>query len=228
MSTLAHVFEAAGISTVALGTIGEHVKGVAPPRGLFCDFPLGRPLGKPNDADFQHRVLAHAFGLLRSDGPVVEQFGESIKDDNNEQVACTLPPLFDPDLHPAIDEAKGLRPAYDRAVAKYGNRTGAFREIGADDVPAAIQCFIDIGNGTPWKEAGIPGAPNRVCQDIRGYYEMAALELAEHAPSAWAGSRWYHEQTETGRTIVAARSRMAADDAPQNIWFYLTPGDIPT
>ena len=35
----------------------KHIEHTAPPRGLWCDFPLGRPLGVPNDPAFQHRVI---------------------------------------------------------------------------------------------------------------------------------------------------------------------------
>jgi len=226
VSTLAHVFEEAGIATVALGSIGAHIQGTAPPRGLWCDFPLGRPLGKPNDADFQHRVLAHAFGLLTSPEPVVEKFAETIDDDGTATMSCELPPRHDPSLHPAVDEANGLRQAYDRAVAKLGNRTGAGRVVAADDIGAAVQSFVRVAEGTPWKEAGIPGIPARVAQDIRGYYETAALALAEHAPAPWAGARWFFTSTEAGRTIMAARKAMADAGEKQPIWFFLAPGDM--
>ena len=226
MSTLAHVFEADGLATVTLGSIGAHIQGTAPPRGLWCDFPLGRPLGKPNDAEFQHRVLAHAFSLLSSPEPIVEKFSETIDDDGTETMSCTLPPRHDPNLHVAVDEANGLRPAYDRAVAKLGNRVGAGRTVAADDIGSAVQSFVDVASGTPWKEAGIPGIPARVAQDIRGYYETAALALAEHAPAAWAGTRWFFESTEAGRTIVAARKAMADNGEKHGIWFYITPGDM--
>ena len=69
MSTLAHVFEAEGIATVALGSIRKQIEGAAPPRGLWCDFPLGRPLGKPGDPEFQHRVLDVAVALLNAPNP---------------------------------------------------------------------------------------------------------------------------------------------------------------
>ncbi|HCB34079.1 MAG TPA: hypothetical protein DEP69_02590 [Acidimicrobiaceae bacterium] len=224
MSTLAHVFEAAGLAGVALGSIRTHIEATAPPRGLWCDFPLGRPLGKPNDPAFQHRVLAHAFGLLAAEHPVVEAFDEVIADDGST-LACPMPPRHDPSRHPAVDEAHGMRRAYDRAVAKLGNRMGAGRVVEADDIGAAVQAFVDIADGTPWKEAGIPGIPARVVQDIRGYYETAALALAEHAPSAWAGTRWFFDHTEAGKAILAARQAMRDADVKHAIWFYLAPGD---
>ena len=199
---------------------------MAPPRGLFCDFPLGRPLGVPNDAAFQHRVLARALGLLESDQPTVRDFEESIEDTASEVLVCPLPARHDPDAHPAVDEARGLRAAYDRAVAKHGNRAGAARLLDADGVPAAIESFVRVAEGVPWKEAGIPGVPARVSHDIRGYYEMAAMEIVGHTPAAWTGYRWFRDATQTGAVIKAAQ-RAIRDSGVKNeaLWRFLLPLD---
>jgi hypothetical protein len=225
VSTLAHVFEAAGLATVAFGSIRAHLAGVAPPRGLFCDFPLGRPLGRPADPAFQHRVLAQALDLLETaTGPTLAEFPESIEDDELSTLACPLPPRFDPDVHPAVDEARALRPAFDRATARYGNGAGTGRVVAADDIPAAVEAFVRVVEGTPWKQAGIPGVPARVAQDIRGYYETAALALAEHTPGAWETARWFLEATHTGRTLRGAQQHLKDAGVSRNLWFYLTPG----
>jgi hypothetical protein len=225
VSTLANVFEAAGMATVALGSIRKQIESGAPPRGLWCDFPLGRPLGKPGDPEFQHRVLAAAFTLFDSPEPVLAEFEEAVPDDSDELLACPLPPPHDPDAHPAVDEARGLRAAYDRGVEMSDSRFGAGRIVAADDIPGAIEAFIRVAEGAPWKEAGIPGLPMRVSQDIRGYYETAALAMVDHAPAAWASTRWFYDETETGKVMTAARHAMQEQDAPQPMWFYLTPGD---
>ena len=225
MSTLAHIFEAEGIATIALGSIKNQIETTAPPRGLWCDFPLGRPLGVPSDSEFQHRVLSKAFELLDSPEPIFAEYDVSIVDDGTEVMACPMPPRHDPDLHAAIDEANGIRPAYDRAIAKYGNRVGAGRTVQADEITTAIDAFIRVADGTPWKESGIPGIPARVSHDIRGYYETAALALSDHAPSAWAGTRWFLDHTEAGRVVMAARQAMADAGEAQPIWFYMAPGD---
>ena len=196
------------MATVALGSIRKQIESTAPPRGLWCDFPLGRPLGKPGDPDFQHRVLAAAFALLDSPAPVFAEFDEVIHDSGDEMLACPLPPRHDPDAHPAIDEANGLRAAYDRGVEMSNGRFGAGRVVAADDIPAAIESFIRITEGTPWAEAGIPGMPMRVSHDIRSYYETAALAMVDHAPAAWASTRWFLDQTETGKVMMAARVAM--------------------
>ena len=227
MSVLAHVFEAAGLVTIALGSVQNQIERIAPPRGLFCDFPLGRPLGRPGDPAFQHRVLGHAFDLVeRATSPTVEQFAESILDDGTGATSCPLPPRHDPSLPAAVDEARGLRPAFERAVAQHGDRVGTGRSVSADAIPDAVAAFVKVAAGTPWKQAGIPGVPARVAQDIRGYYETAALALVQHTPAAWETTRWFLHHTEAGKAIVAAREAMRVAGEKQPIWFYLVPSGI--
>lgn len=224
---LGHVFEAAGIATIALGSIRQQIERTAPPRGLFCDFPLGRPLGKPNDAAFQHRVIEHAFHLVETATErVLETFPEAIVDDGESATSCPVPPRFDPNLPPAVDEAKALRPAFERAVARFGDRAGTGRSIDVNAIPDAVAAFLRVAEGTPWKEAGLPGVPARVSQDIRGYYETAALELIDHTPAAWETTRWFLRDTHAGRAIVAARQAMKDAGEKQPIWFYLVPNGI--
>lgn len=225
MSTLAHIFEAAGIATVALGSVRKQIESTAPPRGLLCDFPLGRPLGKPDDAEFQHRVLSHAFSLLQAQEPVLEEFAESVEEGGAEGLACPLPPRSNEELPAVIDEIRGLRPAYDRGIARYGNRAGTGRVISVDELEGAIEALIRVVDGTPWKQAGIPGIPSRVAQDIRGYYEVAALGLSDHIPAAWAGTNWFFSETEAGKILLAARAAMQASGEKRPIWFYMAPGD---
>ena len=225
MCTLAHVFEAAGISTIALGSVRKTIENAAPPRGLLCDFPLGRPLGKPNDAAFQHRVLGHAFSLLKARKPVLEEFAESVAEGGQEGLACPLPPKSNENLHPAIDEVRGLRPAYNRATERYGRRASTGRTVNADEIEAAVESLIRVVDGTPWKQAGIPGIPSRVAQDIRGYYEFATLGLSDHVPAAWSGTNWFFDKTETGKVVLTARAAMQRSGEKRPIWFYMAPGD---
>lgn len=225
VSTLAHIFESAGIATLTIGSIREQLYNTAPPRGLFCDFPLGRPMGKPNDPEFQHSVLLEAFDLLKSPSQVIKDFKEIIVDNTEENLVCSLPPRFDASVHPAVDEARGLRQAYDRAVKKLGNRAGAARTLKAEAIPDAINAFAKVAEGTPWKEAGIPGIPARVAQDIRGYYEMAAIEIAGHTPAAWAGYRWYRDQTAAGTVIKEAQAEMKRSGVKEGLWRFMLPLD---
>ena len=134
------------MATVALGSIRKQIESGAPPRGLWCDFPLGRPLGKPGDPEFQHRVLEAAFALLDSSEPVLAVFDQAIPDSGDEMLACPVPPHHDPDVHPAVDEARGLRAAYDRGMAMSDGRFGAGRVVDAADIPTTIEAFIEHGS----------------------------------------------------------------------------------
>ena len=64
MCTLAHVFEAAVLSTVLISSIRDIAERMHPSRALYAQFPLELFLGKPRDAAFQHRVLQAALALL--------------------------------------------------------------------------------------------------------------------------------------------------------------------
>lgn len=141
-----------------------------PPRALYAEFPLGRPLGKPGDGPFQRRVLNAAFALLeRPVGPVLERFDEVVEDGASEMLTCSVPPRFDPLLPPAVDEARALRPAYDRAVAANGGRSLVGRVTGADGIPDAVAGFLRIAEGTPPRQAGLPADPVQTVMDVRAY-----------------------------------------------------------
>ena len=67
--------EYAGIATVSISLLREITEKIQPPRALFVPFPLGHPLGEPNDIELQMRILHAAFALLlRADIPVLETF----------------------------------------------------------------------------------------------------------------------------------------------------------
>lgn len=71
--------ERRGISTVAVQPFRHVAERVRPPRGLLVPYPLGHPLGRPNDAEGQHAVLDAMLSLLEREqgpGPVLAQFIE--------------------------------------------------------------------------------------------------------------------------------------------------------
>ncbi len=194
-----------------------------PPRALHCEFPLGRPLGRPRDPALQRRVLDAAVALLDTPAvPVLEDFPETITDEAAEPLACPLPPRYDPTLPPAVDEARALRPAWERA-RRAGGGTQVGRVVDADGIPDAVAAFARIAEGMPWTEAGLPGDPAAVAMDIRTYYEEAALALADHVPAARAAESWLYRTTETGAVLKAALVEVAQADPPYERIFDLVP-----
>ncbi len=59
-----------------LRVIAESVR---PPRGLLVPYPHGYPLGRPNDAPLQRRVLRALLDLANEagPGPILREFGSA-------------------------------------------------------------------------------------------------------------------------------------------------------
>ena len=192
------------------------------PRALHCEFPMGRPLGKPGDAAFQRRVLDAAFALLdEPEGPVLVDFPEEIADESAAPLSCTVPPRMDDSLPEAVDEAKGLRPAYDRALTQYG-RTNVGRLADAEGVPDLIASFVKILDGAEWAGAGIPD--NNLLEaskDVMSYYEEAAAALSDHVPGARAAETWFFRETASGKLLKDVRKKLQEEGLP--FAFYIAP-----
>ncbi|MEO8696500.1 MAG: hypothetical protein ABI658_23510 [Acidimicrobiales bacterium] len=214
MCALAHVLEREGIATVTLVTRARlFPEQMRPPRALYCDFPLGRPLGKPRDAAFQRKVLEHALALLDSCEPVLADFPEVVDDDGGAPLACAVPPRVDAGLSPAVGEARGLRAAFDRASG--GGITSA---IDPGFVEDSLAAFERVQAGTPWRDAGFPERPQRCTLAIRGYYEQAAVALQQSSGGARAAEAWFVDHTIAGGTIKSALAAMRASGEPGNEW----------
>lgn len=224
MCVLSHVLEANGLATTALISVRPVAERMHPPRALACAFPLGRPLGRPNDPDFQHDVLRRAFALLdRPSGPVLEDHPEVVEF-SDAPLSCSLPPRYDASVPEAVDEARALRDAYERSRRDHGGRTSLGRVTGADGIPDAVAAFVAIADGTPWDRAGLPGDPIQAAHDVRTYYEEAALDLVDVAPEAGAAEAWFYEVTAAGRAVLAARRAMKDAGVPFPFWFYMARG----
>ena len=58
------IIEKAGIATASVTLLREITEKVDPPRAFFVDYPLGYPLGAPNDIPLQRRIILSALALL--------------------------------------------------------------------------------------------------------------------------------------------------------------------
>ena len=226
--TLGHVLEANGLSTVVFATNEGLARRMAPPRALFCEFPFGRPLGKPRDPEFQRQVLLAGLSLLdRQAGPVFERFPEVINDEGDLPTACPMPAFYDPKELAVVAEAKGLRRAYDRAVLANGGRTQVGRVLSPDQVPEALERFARMSEGEPWAEVGFTTDAEMANSgmDIRAYYEEAAIGLSDHVPATRASESWMFQQTEAGRVLrtVLVRLQNSPDPALTSTPYVLVP-----
>ena len=117
MSVLARVFEEAGLTSVAIALVREHAERVRPPRALWVPFYFGYTMGKPDDADFQHQVLAAALATLDADaGPVLADYPEDAGPIGLPQASEVAASANGDTVKPldAADEITALRGYYER------------------------------------------------------------------------------------------------------------------
>ena len=197
---------------------------VRSPRALYCRFPLGRPLGKPNDPVYQQTVLDAVFGLLeREQGPVLEEFPEVVDSEGDDPLVCQLPPADNSALPKEVDEALGLRPAYNRQLAATG-RTVVGKLVDPDGVADAVALFLRLADDkASWEEVEKMGDPTMLAQDISGYYEEAALALSDPAPGAQQAAAWFFRKTASGALLRRVAVKLRDGGADRSKWGLLIP-----
>ena len=220
MSVLARVFEEAGLTTVSLVLVREHAEKVKPPRALFVPFPYGYPLGKPDDPEFQHRVLGAAFDLLAFDeGPVLADFPDETGTSDLPQASMvdTSPDDF---LEDAANEVTALRPFYERWVESRAGRTS----VGLSGIPqrrfrGMVRFLQSYARG---EEADIESRPSeipvaqyiRYCvDDLKAFTYESRLEQRPTSTETELHT-WFWGKTAAGRLVTDLAQRMKDSGEP--------------
>ena len=73
VSLIAAAIERENIPTICLSLLREVTTAIHPPRSLFVPYPMGYPLGEPNNPVLQTMIIKAGLNLLtRTDVPVLE------------------------------------------------------------------------------------------------------------------------------------------------------------
>lgn len=215
------MLEERGFSTVAIASVRVQAEKTRPPRALWTTSQLGRPLGEPEDAPFQRRVLMAALGLLeRADGPVILE--DFIVDppgwqDTPKWRAPTLVQipgsLETPDAWAVAFRAElsALLPLWRIAQSRFGRTT-----VGLSfQAPAAWPTFATrflAGELPAVPELATPALALRMlCDDIKALYSEAA-QADGPAPSARQIDEWFWRRTVAGRLLTALRAAAMASE----------------
>jgi len=219
---LAHYFESEGLATVLVGFVREQMEAIKPARALFLDFPMGRGMGKPNDPNFQKKVIRAAFDLFdEPSGPVIENFPEIIPVKNG-RMGYALPPelvlnISDiGDLNKLLDEIRvemdTLRPAYDFAVKSRGRTTVGASELNVSDLAPFIAEFFS-GEIPKSPRKGLPAIPllKLVVEDLEAYYTETRTHR-DNIDDLELMGKWFWEETKAGRLLLLLEAVSIASD----------------
>ena len=226
MGGLSHILEEEGIPTTHISLIRTHTEKMKPPRALSVPFELGRPLGAPNEPDFQRRVLLETLKLLeRSSGPVLEDFPDDPPGaaDDGEGWACPVnfaPPvdnLSDADLvyQALVQEVNLLRPWYEEAKKNAPRTMFGLTGKTPEEIARVIAgVLIDpLGTEPPIAGKSIGVGFKRFADDMRYFYTEAAIVRPDERTRDVDVANWLWGETTLGKVLVAIRDEaMESED----------------
>jgi hypothetical protein len=209
VGALGHFLERAGIPSTSISLVREHTEKIRPPRALWVTFELGRPMGIPDDAPFQRRVVKAALDLLaRTDGPLIADYPEQVgepADFTGWACPIDLAPKATDTLAAEIDR---LATWYDTARSQQGRTTVGVSGL---DMPAAGQLVSGALQG-PLPEAQ---KLKEAIDDLKAYYLEASSAFPGAAPAS-ARKAWFWDETILARTLLALQPKLAASDDQQH------------
>ncbi len=204
-------------------------------------FELGRPLGVPNDINFQGKVLLSLLNLFeRVDGPVIiDDFKEDApaSDDDVEVLSC--PVSFDdaeqniPDnmKRRFMREIQAMYPWYEIAMRKRGRTTvgGSGMEISL--LGEFLYSFIE-GNipENPRDDVNISVTLKLAAEDLKAYYvEGVTAQPGQEALSSKALKEWFWSNTTAGKVLlelIKACSKMEPEPIRMTAKYFIAPMDV--
>lgn len=190
-----------------------------PPRALWVPFILGRPLGKPNDAAFQRRVIRGALGLLErplGDVPILVDHTEEA-DGETELDGRACPINYAPIEHDGslanrlADEIVSLATWYELSIERTGRTVfgGAAMTIG--EVTDALVAAADGVIAADTRQLSVGDTLRLAGEDLKAWVTEAATAQPGNM-TAYALKAWFWEQTVAGETLLAAYQSSKTSD----------------
>lgn len=224
-----------------MSLIRPHTEKIKPPRSLWVPFQLGHPLGAPDNAAFQQRVLDAALGLFSAPaGPVLEDFPDD-EPENDGITVLACPMRYkdsapenkneDPLLSSFRREMAAMRPWYNTAVNKRGRTTVGVSKISIEELPDFVYAFA---KGTlpenPRKEYAPSYMLKLAAEDLKSYYiEAVTAQPGQSNVSARLLQDWFWDETEAGKVLLAVKKACeSSQDKMMNMIgaHFLVPGDV--
>jgi hypothetical protein len=209
VGALGHYLERAGIATTGISLVREHTETIRPPRALWVTFELGRPLGIPDDAPFQRRVVKSALDLLtRTDGPLIADHPEhapEVTDFSSWACPINLAPGQADSLGAEIDR---LATWYNRAASTRNRTTVGVSGLDMTAAGALVTQALD---------GALPEAQalKMAIDDLRAYYLEAASAFPDPGSPA-THKKWFWDETRLAKALIALQPKLASSADPQH------------
>jgi hypothetical protein len=227
VSALAHYIEDEGIATTGISLVRVHTEGLKPPRFLWVPFELGRPLGAPNNPEFQMKALKESLALLESDeGPVlIKDFAEDapLDEDGGEEESegwsCPInlpaPPSDTSDRETAfINEMASLAPWYDLAKRKRGGSTVGACDLTMEQIALVIVEFLDGKRDNPQPGLAFSDFFLHAIEDLKAWYMEAATAQPGSSTSIQVAD-WFWGETTAGSLLLQLQAAFISSGDPQ-------------
>ncbi|MBN2239143.1 MAG: hypothetical protein JW712_05165 [Dehalococcoidales bacterium] len=204
-------------------------------------FQLGHPLGTPNDADFQKRVLMALFDLFdRPAGPVLEDYGED-EEEVDDMTVLSCPVIYtdvdndsgdqDPLLAGLNREMMAMRSWYDMAVAQRQRTTVGVSGIELDNLAGFVYSFLgDETPENPRSDVPLSNSLKMAVEDLKSYYiEGITAQPGQEKASSRRLADWFWDETVAGKVIWDVKTKYEKSEdrmMAMTAGHMLVPGDI--
>jgi len=177
-------------------------------------FELGRPLGVPNDAAFQNRVITAALDLFEApsgprlidhteDAPPVEgpaalvcpvSFSQPVSDESS---VAQLSAKFK-------EEIALMRPWYDRSTEERKRTTVGVSGMEPEAIGSFVVQFLDDDIPSTQEDNNLGALFKLAVEDLKAfYYESATARPGQMDADSETLSQWYWRETVAGKVLVA-------------------------
>jgi hypothetical protein len=215
VSALGHYLEEEGIASVAIALVRPQAENTRPPRALWVPFELGRPIGPPNDAAFQKRVILAALGLLGA-GKQASLIVDFPDDDPREAPdPAWKPPSASAPAEAFEAEMRALAPLYAQSCTERERSTVGLSGLPPAEFGAYIAAWLRGENPPSPIDGMSPLLALRFAIDDLKAYALEAAIAGRTRPSSRQLGDWLWNGSACGAAIRALRERLIAGDERQ-------------
>ena len=191
-----------------------HSEKIRPPRALWVPFELGRPLGVPNNPEFQRRVLSTLIGLLAEpQGPVLRDYAEEAPTADPADMDGMVCPVSFTSLDGSQEalaarvrrEVTGLEPWYELARQRRGRTTYRAADLDLATLLAFLTAWLDGATPqSPIAGISVANALKLASEDFKAFY-LEALHAQPSPKSSRLLYDWFWTEAAGGALLVAIR-----------------------